>query len=42
MHFLLDADMPRSAAAAVQRPGHKAVDVRDVGLGGAEDAQIAA
>lgn len=41
MRFLLDANMPRSAAGAVQRLGHDAVDVRDVGLGGADDAQIA-
>jgi len=41
MRFLLDANMPRSAAGAVQRLGHEAVDVRDVGLGGADDAQIA-
>ena len=42
MRFLLDANMPRSAAVAVQRLGHEAVDVREVGLGGAEDKQIAA
>lgn len=42
MRFLVDANMPRSAAGAVQRLGHDAVDVRDVGLGGADDAQIAA
>ncbi len=42
MRFLLDANMPRSAAGTVQRLGHEAVDVRDVGLGGADDAQIAA
>ena len=34
--------MPRSALGAVQRLGHEAVDVREVGLGGADDAQIAA
>ncbi len=42
MRFLLDANMPRSAAGAVQRLGHEAVDVREIGLGGAEDKQIAA
>ena len=42
MRFLLDANMPRSAAGAVQRLGHEAVDVRDIGLGGAEDQQVAA
>ncbi len=42
MRFLLDANMPRSAAGAVQRLGHEAVDVRDIGLGGSDDEQIAA
>ena len=42
MRFLLDANMPRSAVGAVQRLGQEAVDVRDVGLGGADDPQIAA
>jgi predicted nuclease of predicted toxin-antitoxin system len=42
MRFLLDANMPRSVAGAVQRLGHEAVDVRDIGLGGAEDQQVAA
>ena len=42
MRFLLDANMPRSAVGAVQRLGHEALDVRDIGLGGADDAQIAA
>jgi predicted nuclease of predicted toxin-antitoxin system len=41
MRFLLDANMPRSALGAVQRLGHEAVDIRDVGLGGANDAQVA-
>ena len=41
MRFLVDANMPRSAAGAIQRLGHEAVDVRDVGLGGADDTQIA-
>ena len=42
MRFLLDANMPRSAVGAVQRLGHEAVDVREIGLGGAEDKHIAA
>ena len=42
MRFLLDANMPRSAAGVVQRFGHEAVDVREIGLGGAGDKQIAA
>ena len=42
MRFLLDANMPRSAVGCVQRLGHESVDVREIGLGGAEDKQIAA
>jgi predicted nuclease of predicted toxin-antitoxin system len=42
MRFLLDANMPRSAAEVVQCLGHQAVDVRDIGLGGAQDKRIAA
>src|ERR1043166_4222087 len=42
MHFLIDASMPRSTAAAVQSRGHDATDVRDIGLGGAPDQDIAA
>jgi predicted nuclease of predicted toxin-antitoxin system len=42
MRFLIDADLPRSAAETVRRHGHEAVDVRDIGLRQAEDAQIAA
>jgi predicted nuclease of predicted toxin-antitoxin system len=42
MRFLLDANMPRTAVEGVQRLGHEAVDVREIGLGGAEDKQIAA
>jgi predicted nuclease of predicted toxin-antitoxin system len=42
MRFLLDANMPRSAAAVIQRLGHEAIDVRDVDTGGTDDAQIAA
>ncbi len=42
MRFLLDANMPRSTAGVVQRLGHETVDVRDIGLAGGEDKQIAA
>jgi predicted nuclease of predicted toxin-antitoxin system len=42
MRFLLDANMPRSAAGVVRRLGHHAVDVRDIGLGDAADSRIAA
>lgn len=42
MRFLLDANMPRSAAALLRQYGHEAFDLRDIGLGGADDARIAA
>ena len=41
MHFLVDADLPRSTGELLLRHGHKAADVRDVGLGAASDEQIA-
>jgi predicted nuclease of predicted toxin-antitoxin system len=41
MRFLLDADLPRSASEVVRRRGHEAIDVRDIGLRDAKDAQIA-
>src|SRR5712692_12063404 len=42
MHFLIDASMPRSTAPLVRLQGHQATDVRDIGLGGALDWDIAA
>ncbi|MCI0740832.1 MAG: DUF5615 family PIN-like protein [Gemmataceae bacterium] len=42
MHFLVDASMPRDAAPLIQSRGHHATDVRDIGLGGARDQDIAA
>ncbi|MBX3747120.1 MAG: DUF5615 family PIN-like protein [Verrucomicrobiae bacterium] len=42
MRFLLDANMPRSAAVMLRQHGHEAFDVRDIGLGGADDTRIAA
>lgn len=42
MRFLIDEDLPRSAGDLLHRFGHKAVDVRDVGLRGARDSEIAA
>lgn len=42
MRFLVDANLPRSAAGAIRSLGYEAVDVRDVGLGAAEDKQVAA
>jgi predicted nuclease of predicted toxin-antitoxin system len=41
MHFLVDADLPRSTAKVLQRHGHEATDVRDVGLRNADDTTIA-
>lgn len=42
MRFLLDANLPRSAAAAAVANGDEALHVRDIGLGDATDEQIAA
>ena len=42
MRFLVDANLPRSTVALLQRHGHAAEHVRDLGLGQAPDSQIAA
>src|SRR5271166_634542 len=42
MRFLIDANLPRAAIAALERAGHQAEFARDVGLGAAPDEQIAA
>ena len=42
MRFLLDANMPRSTLALLARLGHTGEHARDIGLGQAPDAQIAA
>ncbi len=42
MHFLIDADLPRSLKSVIERYGHEATDVRDIGLGSAKDPAIAA
>lgn len=42
MRFLIDADLPRSATDLIRRYGHEATDVRDIGLGSADDPDIAA
>ena len=42
MRFLIDANMPRSTAELLERYHHEAVDVRDIGMGGAPDSDIAA
>ncbi len=42
MRFLVDEDLPRSTDSILHLHGHKAIDVRDIGLRGASDAEIAA
>ncbi len=42
MRFLVDEDLPRSTAELLRRHEHEATDVRDIGLGGATDMEIAA
>lgn len=41
MRFIIDADMPRRVVELVVSHGHEALDVRDIGLGSADDRQIA-
>lgn len=41
MRFLVDASLPRSAAALIRDCGHYAEDVRDIGPSLARDSQIA-
>ena len=41
MRFLIDADLPRSTKPLLEKHGHKAVDVRDIGLRHAKDPVIA-
>jgi predicted nuclease of predicted toxin-antitoxin system len=40
MRFLLDANIPRSAIAAVSRLGHQVEFARDIGLSAAPDTQV--
>ena len=42
MRFLVDEDLPRATDDLLRRYKHKATDVRDIGLRGAKDPQIAA
>ena len=42
MQFLVDEDLPRSTHALLERYNHASKDVRDIGLRGAKDFQIAA
>jgi len=41
MQFLIDEDLPRSIANLLRRYGHETIDVRDIGLRGAKDSEIA-
>ncbi|MCS7336894.1 MAG: DUF5615 family PIN-like protein [Verrucomicrobiae bacterium] len=41
MRFLIDADLPRSTKALLEKYGHEAIDARDVGLPAATDRAIA-
>ncbi len=41
MHFLLDANMPRSAVESVSSAGHDCTHVRDTPLADAPDSEIA-
>ena len=42
MRFLIDEDLPRSTGDLLKRYGHDAVDLRDIGLKGSKDSEIAA
>lgn len=41
MRFLIDEDLPRSMDNLLRQCGHEAIDVRDIGLRGATDTEIA-
>jgi predicted nuclease of predicted toxin-antitoxin system len=41
VRFLIDADLPRSAKALIEKHGHEAIDAREVGLRTAKDPVIA-
>lgn len=41
MRFLIDEDLPRSTGNLIQQYGHEVFDVRDIGLRGSEDFQVA-
>ena len=41
MRFLIDAELPRSAKALLEKHGHEVMDTRDVGLRKAKDPVIA-
>lgn len=41
MRFLINADLPRSTKTLLEKFGHEATDVRDIGLRSAKDPVIA-
>lgn len=41
MQFLIDEDLPRSTGDLLRSYGHEVIDVRDIGLRGVKDSQIA-
>lgn len=41
MRFLIDEDLPRSIGDLLRQYGHDAIDLRDIGLKGSKDSQIA-
>lgn len=41
LHFLVDASLLRATVSVIQAAGHQATDLRDIGLGTADDQQIA-
>jgi predicted nuclease of predicted toxin-antitoxin system len=42
VRFFIDASLPRNTAPHIKGQGHDAADVRDIGLGSADDDVIAA
>jgi len=42
MRFLIDEDLRRSTGDLLRQYGHDAIDIRDIGLRGSKDSQIAA
>ena len=42
MRFLVDEDLPLATGNLLRRYGHEVVDVREIGLRGAKDSQVAA
>ena len=42
MRFLIDEDLPRSTGDLLMRYGHDAIDIRDIGLRGFKDSEVAA